>query len=450
MKESVRVLVVDDERIMRDSLSDWLKEDGYNVVAVGSGAEAIEKVKTEEWDVLIADLKMPGMDGIEVMREVGKIDKSLPVIIMTAYATVDTAVTAMKEGAYDYIAKPFNPEEVGLTIRKIVTQQRLIEENIYLRQELRRRYEFKDIITKNPKMRSILDLVRSVAKTTSTVLIEGESGTGKELVARAVHSCSPRSMGPFVAVSCAALPETLLETELYGHEKGAFTGAVAAKKGRFQLAHKGTLFLDEIGEISLKTQVNLLRVLEQKEVTRVGGTKSEKVDVRIISATNKNLMELVAGGEFRDDLYYRLKVVSINLPPLRERKEDIPLLVECFLEKYRIEHEKKVRSISQEAMNVFLKYGWPGNIRELENIIESAVVTTKEDAIGVVDLPETLTQKGEKVHRFSADNSLSDVEREHIRSVLDANKWNVKKSAETLGIDRTTLYSKMRKYGFKK
>ncbi|KPJ60409.1 MAG: hypothetical protein AMJ46_06530 [Latescibacteria bacterium DG_63] len=450
MKEDVRVLVVDDELIMRDSLSDWLREDGYNVVAVEDGPRALEKVKAEEWDVLIVDLKMPGMDGIEVMREVKKLNKEIPVIIMTAYATVDTAVRAMKEGAYDYIVKPFNPEEIGLTIRKIVNQQRLIRENIYLRQELRRQFQFKDIITKNPKMQKVLELVRSVAKTASTVLIEGESGTGKELIARAIHSCSARRKNPFVAVSCAALPETLLETELFGHEKGAFTGAIASKKGRFELADKGTVFLDEIGEISLQTQVKLLRFLEEKEFTRIGGTKPASVDVRILSATNKNLGKLVGEEKFREDLYYRLNVVCIKLPPLRERMEDIPLLTEHFLEKYRIENDKEIRGISEEAMELLLRYGWPGNVRELENAIESAVVVTKGSLIEPQDLPGTVTSLEEKGYRLGKSKSLHDMEKEYISYMLEACGWNVKKCAETLGIDRTTLYNRMKKYRLKK
>jgi len=450
MKEKVRVLVVDDELIMRDSLSDWLRLDGYEVTGVDNGAEAIERVKKEEWDVLIVDLKMPGMNGIEVMQEVRKIDRGIPVIIMTAYATVDTAVKAMKEGAYDYIVKPFNPEEIGLTIRKIIAQQRLVKENIYLRRELRRRYQFKDIITKNPRMRDILELVKSVAKTASTVLIEGESGTGKELIARAIHSSSPRGKCPFVAVSCAALPETLLETELFGHEKGAFTGAISAKKGRFELADKGTLFLDEIAEMSMKTQVDLLRVLEEKEFTRIGGTKPIRVDVRIISATNKNLKKLVAEGAFRDDLFYRLNVVSIQIPPLRERMEDIPLLAEHFLEKYRIEYTKKVGEISEEVMNLLLKHDWPGNVRELENTIESSLVVTKSNIINLEDLPDSFGTPDEKSYRLSGKKRLDEVEKECISGALHVHNWNIKKSAEMLGIDRTTLYNKIRKYNLKK
>lgn len=449
MRGNVRVLVVDDELIMRDSLSDWLREDGYEVVAVEDGSQAIQKVKEEKWDVLIVDLKMPGMDGIEVMREVKEIDRGIPVIIMTAYATVDTAVKAMKEGAYDYIVKPFDPEEIGLTIRKIITQQRLIQENIYLRQELKKRFQFKDIITKNPKMQEILELVRSVAKTASTVLIEGESGTGKELVARAIHLCSPRRKNPFVAVSCAALPETLLESELFGHEKGAFTGAISSKKGRFELADQGTIFLDEIAEVSLKMQVKLLRVLEEKEFSRIGGTRPIKVDVRIISATNKNLKKLVEEEKFREDLYYRLNVVSIKLPPLRERTEDIPLLAEHFLEKYRIENNKGVWAISEEAMDLLLKYDWPGNVRELENAIESAVVVTKSETIGPQDLPPSLRSHEEKPYKLTTGKKLHEVEKEYIIRVLEANNWNIKKCAELLGIDRTTLYNKIKKYGLK-
>lgn len=450
MRGDVRILVVDDEPIMRDSLSDWLREDGYEVGTAENGPRALEMVKSEQWDILLVDLKMPVMDGIEVMREVKKINKDIPVIIITAYATVDTAVKAMKEGAYDYIVKPFNPEEIGLTIRNIIAHQNLVKENIFLRQELRKRYQFKDIIGKSHKMQEVFDLIRTVAKSNSTVLIQGESGTGKELIARAIHTSSLRSEGPFVAVSCAALPETLLESELFGYERGAFTDAITTKKGRFELAHKGTLFLDEIGDMSQKTQIDLLRVLEEREFRRIGGTKLIKVDVRIISATNKDLKKLVDEGKFRDDLYYRLNVVSIQVPPLRERKEDIPLLAEHFLKKYSIENKKDIKWIQQDAMNLLMKYDWPGNVRELENIIERAVVVARGDSIGPEELPPTLHVTEKKHIKPIVTKKLKDVEKEHIAYVLKVNNWNIKKSANLLGIDRTTLYNKIKKYNLKK
>jgi two-component system response regulator AtoC len=448
MRKDVHILVVDDERVMRDSLSEWLREDGYEVVAVEDGAQALNKVHSEKWDVLLVDLKMPGMDGIEVLTEVKKFDQDIPVIIMTAYATVDSAVRAMKEGAYDYIVKPFNPEEIGLAIRKIIAYQDLLKENIYLRQELEKKYAFMDIIGKSHKMQEVLALVKTVAKSNSTILIEGESGTGKELVARAIHNSSLRSEGPFVAVSCAALPESLLESELFGHEKGAFTGAVSRKKGRFELANNGTLFLDEIGDISPKTQVGLLRVLEEKAFMRVGGTEVINTDVRIISATNKDLKKLVAQAKFREDLYYRINVVSIQLPPLRDRKQDIPLLVQHFLKKYCIENKKELDGLSEEASRLLMKYDWPGNVRELENVIERAVVVAKGNIILPEDLPPLASSEG----RFepTSDMSLQELERKHILRVLQSNDWNITKTAKKLGIDRNTLSSKIKKYQISK
>ncbi|KPL18295.1 MAG: hypothetical protein AMJ92_08630 [candidate division Zixibacteria bacterium SM23_81] len=448
MRKDVHILVVDDERIMRDSLSDWLLEEGYEVVAVEDGARALEKVRAERWDALLVDLKMPGMDGIEVLEEVKKINQDIPVIIMTAYATVDSAVRAMKQGAYDYIVKPFNPEEIGLAIRKIIAYQDLLKENIYLRHELEKKYEFMDIIGKSHKMQEVLALVRTVAKSNSTILIEGESGTGKELVARAIHNSSLRSEGPFVAVSCAALPESLLESELFGHEKGAFTGAVARKKGRFEIANTGTLFLDEIGDISPKTQVGLLRVLEEKKFTRVGGTEVLQTDVRIISATNKDLKAMVAEEKFREDLYYRINVVSILLPPLRAKKEDIPLLVQHFLKKYCIENKKEIDGLSSEASRLLMKYDWPGNVRELENVIERAVVVAKERIIVPEDLPLLAAEEGK--FKPTPDMSLREVEKEHILLALESNNWNITKTAKMLGIDRNTLSSRIKKYKLKK
>ncbi len=449
MKEIIRILVVDDEQIMRDSLSDWLRLDGYEVEAVEDGYKALEKVKKESWDVLFIDLKMPRMDGIEVMQKVKEINKDIPVIIITAYATVDTAVKAMKEGAYEYIVKPFNPEEISIIIRNIVVHQSLIKENIFLRQELKKRYQLNDIIGKGSRMQDLFALIRKVAKSNSTVLIEGESGTGKELVARAIHTNSLRNKGPFVAVPCAALPESLLESELFGHEKGAFTGAIATRKGSFELADKGTLFLDEVGDMSLKIQANFLRILEEREFRRVGGSNLIKVDVRVISATNQDLDKLVKEGKFREDLYYRLNVVSIKPPPLRERKEDIPLLVEHFLRKYSIENKKDVKWFHEDALKLLIQYDWPGNVRELENVIERAVVLTKEDFINYDELPTFVRTAEKEEFKMAADSQLREVEKEHILRVLKANNGNIKKSANILGIDRTTLYNKIKKYKIK-
>ena len=448
-----RILIADDEEVMRDSLSDWLREDGYDVIAVASGAEAVEKVKSEPWSVLMVDLKMPGMDGMEVVRQVKKISPELPIIMVTAYATVDTAVQAMKEGAYDYIAKPFDPEQVGLAIRKIIAHQEVLEENVALRQALRKQHEFQNLIGKSRKMHEIMETVQTIADSTANVLISGESGTGKEVVARAIHRSSLRREKPFMAVSCAAIPETLLESELFGYEKGAFTGATAQKRGRLEQAEDGTFFFDEIVEMSLKSQVDLLRVLQEREFRRVGGEALVRLEARVISATNKNLKKLVQEGKFREDLYYRLNVIPIHIPPLRERKEDIPLLALHFLKKYAVENGKHLNDFSPEAMELLLKYDWPGNVRELENAVERAVIV----AAGSLVHLENLTVEGGVTVRgvseftsISGSATLEEVEKAHILKVLKANDLNVKKCSDILGIDRTTLYKRMKEYGVAK
>ena len=335
MKEKVNILVVDDEEVVRESLVEWLREEGYNAEAAGDGFKALEKLEERNWDIALVDLKMPKMDGLELLEKIKQESPGTQVIIFTAYATVHSAVQAIKKGAYDYLVKPVDPEEVSLLIERLLKNQELLKEVSFLRKELTKQYRFHDLVSKSPKMQKIFELARTVAKSNSNILILGESGTGKELLARAIHNESPRASGPFVAVSCVAITDTLLESELFGHEKGAFTDAIAQKKGKFELAHGGTLFLDEIGDISPKMQLTLLRVLEEKEFTRVGGTKLIKVDVRIIAATNRDLQKAVQEGRFRDDLYYRLNVITIQLPPLRERKEDIPLLVQHFIEKFK-------------------------------------------------------------------------------------------------------------------
>lgn len=449
MGKNVHILVVDDEHIMRESLSDWLRDDGYSVETAESGSKALSILGSADWNVILVDLKMPGMDGIQLMREIKKTKPTIPVIIMTAYATVDTAVKAMREGAYDYLVKPFDPEEMALIIRKLVAHQKLVEENRFLRDELHKRFEFKDILTKNKKMLQVLELVKSVGPTNSTVLIQGESGTGKELVARAVHACSTRVEGPFVPVSCAALPESLLESELFGYEKGAFTGAVTSRKGRFEEGEGGTLFLDEVGEISPRTQVDLLRVLQEKEIRRLGGKAAIKVDVRVISATNRDLESGVRTGTFREDLFYRLNVVQIPIPPLRHRTEDIPLLADHFLRKYSIQNGKDIQGISEEAMVLLVRHKWPGNVRELENAIERAVVVCQSSYVGTDHLPGSV-RKIRSDLLVSRESSLAALEKEHILSILKKNEWHIKKSAEELGIDRSTLYAKMKKYGFEK
>lgn len=448
--EQARILVVDDEEIMRESLTDWLKEDGYDVLAVQDGFSALEAVQKENYNVMLVDLKMPKMDGLEVLKAVKKMNSDIPVIIITAYATVDTAVAAIKQGAYDYIVKPFHPEELGLIIKKIIEHQNLVKENILLRKELTRRYEFSDIIGKSPKLQKVFDLIKTVGPTRSTVLIEGESGTGKELVARAIHEASLRKESPFIALACGALPETLLEAELFGYEKGAFTGAVTQKKGKIEIADTGTLFLDEIGDIDLKTQVDLLRFIQEREFRRLGGTEMIKVDVRIIAATNRNLKQMVTEGKFRDDLFYRINVFTITLPPLRERLEDIPLLVTHFIEKFKVETNKNVTRISEDALKVLMDYNWPGNVRELENAIEHAVVVAQTDTIIAENLPSFVIKKQTAMPVTDTSISLEQLQKQHIINILKQTNNNISQAAKILGINRVTLYRKMKEYGITK
>ncbi len=448
MNKDVRILVVDDEMIVREALSNYLREDGYEAIAVESGEEALKKVESERWNILFVDFKMPGMDGLEVLREVKKITSDLPVIIITAYATIDSAVQAMKDGAYDYVVKPFDPEAIALLVEKVVEHQRLVKENILLRERLDQEYKFEEIIGRSQPMQDVFELVKNVAASDTTVLITGESGTGKELIARALHANSPRRYNPFITASCGAMPEGLLESELFGHEKGAFTGALYTKKGRFELAEGGTLFLDEIGEISLKTQVDLLRVLSEKSFRRVGGVEPTNIDARIVSATNRDLKKAIQEGTFREDLFYRLNVVSIHLPPLRKRREDIQLLADHFLDKFRAETNKKIEGISSQALNLMMEYDWPGNVRELENAIERAVVVGKGSEIVPQDLP--FFKQGVTEERGPKLKSLKDRERLYILQALEENEWNISRTAEELGIDRVTLYNKIKKYNLKK
>lgn len=442
--EKVKILVVDDEKIVRESLNSWLSEAGYKVYTAEGAEEALRIIEREKLNIVISDLKMPDVDGIELMRRAKKINPFVTFIFITAYASVESAVLAMKEGAYDYIEKPFCPEKIELQIKKLVEHQSLLFENLDLKKELSKKYSFEDIIGKSHKMQEIFNLIKIVAKSDATCLIQGETGTGKELVARAIHNSSLRRNGPFVAVSCAALPESLLESELFGYEKGAFTGAVSQKEGKFEAANKGTLFLDEIGEISPSVQVHLLRVLQEKEFTRIGGNTPVKVDIRIISATNKDLSKLTSEGKFRQDLYYRLNVITINLPPLRERKEDIPLLAEHFLHRFNIRNNKNITSFSDEVMEFFMKYHWPGNVRELENFVEHAVVICKGKVIKLEDLPSI---KGEKIEYPEKRKTLEEMEKDYILKILSETNHNFSKTAEILGITRVTLYNKIKKYG---
>jgi two-component system response regulator AtoC len=443
MSKKIRILVVDDETAMRECLRDWLLEDGYEVGLAASGPEAIAMAKDYSWHVVLLDLKMPDMDGLQALAELRQVAPNAEVVMMTAYATVDTAVQAMKSGAFDYLVKPFDPDEVELLIKKIVSHQELVLENILLRRRLEEREEFDEIIGQSQPMLDLFETLSRVAPADSTVLITGESGTGKELVARAIHGNSPRCYYPFITVSCGALPDSLLESELFGHEKGAFTGAEQTRKGRIEMANGGTLFLDEIGEISAKTQVDLLRVLQEKKIQRLGSEGEIPVDVRILAATNRDLRKAIGEQRFREDLYYRLNVISVHLPPLRERKEDIPILAESFIRKFCLEMNKDLVKIGPEAMRLLTNYHWPGNVRELENIIERALVIGTGTAIVPSDLP---FGRGE-VQEAELPESIQEMERLHIKRMLNNTAWNISQSARRLGIDRQTLYNKMQKYG---
>jgi DNA-binding NtrC family response regulator len=447
MKKHWPILVVDDEEVMCESMAAWLREDGYRVDTAPDGQKALELARAADYAICFVDLKMPGgMDGIETMMEIHRIRPDASIIIITAYATVDTAIQAMKEGAQEYIVKPCNPQEISMLVSRILKLKKLQSENAILRKKLARQYKHHDIITKNPRMDEILALTQDVASLRSTVLIRGESGTGKELVARAVHFSGNRADKPFIAVSCAALTETLLESELFGYEKGAFTGAVGQAKGKFELADGGTIFLDEIGDISPKLQADLLRVLQERRFYRVGGTQEVEVDVRVIAATNKNLAEEVQQGRFREDLYYRLNVIEIQLPPLRERREDIPLLAEHFVQRISSELGKDVAGISADALKVLIGYDWPGNVRELENVIERAIVTCRNGALEAADFSWLHRGATQGEDWEVPDVPLGELERRAIVAALERKHGNVKEASSSLGIDRSTLYDKLKRY----
>ena len=436
MKKNWPILVVDDEDVMCESMGAWLREDGYHVDTASDGKSALELVKTLDYAICFVDLKMPGgMDGIETMMEIHRIRPESSIIIITAYATVDTAIQAMKEGAQEYIVKPCNPQEISMLVSRILKLKKLQSENAILRKKLKRQYRHCDLITKNPRMEEILALTQDVSSLRSTVLIRGESGTGKELVARAVHFSGNRADKPFIVVSCAALTETLLESELFGYEKGAFTGAAAQAKGKFELAHGGTIFLDEIGDISPKLQADLLRVLQERRFYRVGGNEEVEVDVRVIAATNKNLAEEVQQGKFREDLYYRLNVIEIRLPPLRQRREDIPLLAEHFVQRISSELGKEVAGISADALKLLIANDWPGNVRELENVIERAIVTCRNGMLDEQDFSWLQHDVPPSQNWEVPDVSLGELERRAIVAALERKHGNVKEASNALGID---------------
>ena len=444
MPQPIKILIVDDEVNMLESLSEVLRNKGYLVATARNGLEALEKLKEKYFNVAIADLKMPEMGGMELLEVMKERYPQTPVVMLTGYATINSAVDAMKKGAYDYLVKPFSPDKILLIAKKIMEEENLREENRFLRQELEKKGE---IITQNQKMRRLKDLMNQVASTQATVLITGETGTGKELVARGIHRGGSRKRNLFVKVNCAALAEGVLESELFGHERGAFTDAYIQRRGRFELADGGTLFLDEIGDIPLATQVKLLRVLQEGEFERVGGEETVKVDVRIVAATNQSLPEAIKEKRFREDLFYRLNVVSIDLPPLRERKEDIPLLAQYFLKKHRAAN-RRVEGISKKALDQLTSYPWPGNVRELENTMERTIILAKRPLIEEEDLslPSRNTASLGKLDFSLGSKSLREIEKTVLATVLEETDWNLSRAAQILEISRTTLYSKIKKH----
>jgi two-component system NtrC family response regulator len=453
--EKARILIAEDEKAQRDLLEGFLKKEGFSVEAAFNGRQAIEKVGTDFFDIAILDYKMPELDGLQTLREIRKRFPELPVVMMTAYGTVETAVASMKEGALDYLTKPIDLDELLLILRKVLERSTLIRENRELKTRLQERYAFQNIISNSLKMEEVMGLVGRVAPSQATVLIRGESGTGKELIANAIHYASARSEKPFIKVSCAAIPETLLESELFGHEKGAFTGAVQKRIGRFEEADGGTIFLDEIGELPPPTQVKLLRILQEKEFQRLGSNLNIKTDVRIITATHRNLEEAMKNGFFREDLYYRLNVISIHLPPLRERKEDIPFLIDHFLKKYSGLNQKRIQDLSKEARTLLLRHSYPGNVRELENLIERAVVLCRGEIITTQDLPFHL-QEGTSEKQWECSgkpktlpDSLEEIERDLIVKALHQHQGVQTKAAESLGISERVLRYKIKKYGIR-
>jgi DNA-binding NtrC family response regulator len=443
--ETSGVLIVDDEFSVRDSLENWFRKDGYRTAAVQDAKEALERLEGAPWDVVLLDIKMPGMDGLELQRRIHEVDSELPVIMITAFASVESAVQALKEGAFDYVTKPIDPDELSHLVRRAVERRRLARENVQLRRNIDQLATPTTIIGASPQMSKVLELVKSVAETDSTVLIRGESGTGKELIAQTVHANSRRRYFPIIPVNCGAVPESLLESELFGHEKGAFTGAQYRRKGKLEMADGGTLFLDEVGTIGPQMQVNLLRVLETKEFTRLGGTKPVRVDFRVICATNQDLEQQVKEGKFREDLYFRINVVSVFLPPIRDRREDIPLLAQHFLVKYAQEMNRPFTGFDPAAMDLLVRYDWPGNVRELANAIERALVVGRAPTLRAEDLPVRVNERAAP----PVGDSLAEVEKAQIRLILDRTQWNVTRAAEILKIDRVTLYNKIKKYGLR-
>ena len=446
MDEKMSIMIVDDEMIVRESLYHWFKKYGHVVETASSGHEALEKLEKLPFEVLFVDMKMPEMSGIELL---GKVKEEYPdtiIIIITAYGSIDTAVNAMKMGASDYLLKPFKPDQLSLVLEKIASQRKLTAEYQYIKGRLEAITRFDNIIGQSPPMQAIFDLIPEIAQSDSSVLIMGETGTGKELVAKAIHARSPRSKGPFIAINCGAIPETLLESELFGHQKGAFTGAVHARKGFLEVVTGGTLFLDEIGEISPKMQIDLLRVLEDKKVTRIGNRQPIDVDFRLISATRRDLEKDAASGTFREDFFYRINVIALHVAPLRKRKGDIPLLVQHFLNKYSHETTKQVDHVRRDAMELLKRYDWPGNVRELENAIERAVVLSKSRTLGVDDFSFLRPSRTQ----LPGPRSLQEMEKDHIQQTLEECDWNVTAAAKILEINRVTLHKMIKRHNLQR
>jgi DNA-binding NtrC family response regulator len=442
----IGILIVDDEASVRDALRKWFILDGYRVDTADVATHALKKLQADSWDIVLLDIKMPGMDGLELQRRIKQMDKDIVTIVITAFASVDTSIQALKEGAFDYIVKPIDPDDMSHLIRNAVEQRRLLTENMNLRQQLAEISGPDEIVGESAAIKNVMDKVAAVAQTDSTVMIRGESGTGKELIALAIHRNSNRRVFPIITINCGAYTEGLLESELFGHEKGAFTGALYRRRGKLEMADNGTIFLDEIGNIGEKMQMDLLRVIESRQFTRLGGDKLINVDFRIISATNKDLEKAVRDGSFREDLYYRLNVFTIILPALRDRKSDIPLIARFFMKKYSRSMNKNVTEISPETLDMLMKYNWPGNIRELRNVIERAMVGARGSRIEISDLSFPFQPCWEP----SGDDDLETVEKKHIISILNRTGGKVAQAAAILKISRLTLYNKIEKYKLKK
>jgi DNA-binding NtrC family response regulator len=446
MDETYKILVIDDDVEMCGLLSDVLKGEGWSVMAISDSLEASKILRKEEFDVIITDLKMKGLKGLDLLEEAKKLASLTPVIIITAFGTIESAIKAMKMGAYDYVTKPFRTDEIVLTVKKALENRLLKKEVVRLKKEVETRYHFHRLTGKSPSMQKIYDLVERISGSSNNVLITGESGTGKELVAKAIHYSGSRKGGPFIAVNCAAIPETLLESELFGYKRGAFTDAKTDKKGLLFEATAGTIFLDEITEMPVVLQAKLLRVIEEREVRPLGDTHAHPIDVRIVSSSNRDMKDVIHQGRFREDLYYRLKVIDIELPPLRERREDIPLLVEHFVQRFGQEPKKRVSRVSEEVLKVLINYAWPGNVRELENVVQRAITLCQHDVILPEDLPASILQEPKEslLDKGIRENYTMDrLEKEYVRRVLIEVGGNKSKAAQILGFDRKTLYRKL-------